>query len=605
MKTASLLTSAEYASRSERYRQQRHDARFTLLLGALSIAALLFYNAKQQLLLYGDAVAHINIARRVVDNRHPLLSLSELGTVWLPLQHIAMLPFVWSDALWRTGIAGAVPGMVAYVLGTLGIFRLVSVRAPKIAAYVAAAIYALNPNLLYLQTTAMNEPIFLAFFIWALVYLDEFLRGCFPDPVAHVAPARMKPNRALEACGIALAGGAFTRYDGWFVAAVIGIIVTWISVPWWKRGTDRRQRRSMLKSFAEFMVLNALVPVFWLIFTYGISGYALDFANGPYSAKAIALRSTGRSMHTYPGQHDLFTAALYFLKSAKLNLGAELFGQALLAIAVAGTAIAIWKFRRFGILLLLWLPLGFYALSIAYGSVPIYLPVWYPRSYYNVRYGLELLPVFAVFIPVFASFIAEHIREAALKNAVWCVLMGVVVASYLSAYRDIPITLREAMVNSRGRVAIERALASYLGEMPRSATLLMYTGDHAGALQLAGIPRRRVVSESEHPDWEWALLDPVHRADYVVACQGDPVWLAVQPQRTKFAELISVSAPGQSRCTIYKPRDPNSTPLSLAPRDENSSPRAKAEVNAAADSWRFCQRGWEFRYNGLFPRSSS
>ncbi len=212
------------------YRQQRHDARFTLLLGALSIAALLFYYIKHQLLLYGDAVAHINIARRVVDNRHPLLSLSELGTVWLPLQHIAMLPFVWSDALWRSGIAGAIPGMVAYVLGALGIFRLVSGRAPKIAAYVAAAIYALNPNLLYLQTTAMNEPIFLAFFIWALVYLDEFLRGCFPNLVSRVAPARMKPNRALEACGITLAGGAFTRYDGWFVAAVVGVIVTWIFV---------------------------------------------------------------------------------------------------------------------------------------------------------------------------------------------------------------------------------------------------------------------------------------------------------------------------------------------------------------------------------------
>ena len=34
------------------------------------------------------------------------------------------------------------------------------------STYCAAAIYALNPNLLYMQTTAMNEPIFLAFFIW-------------------------------------------------------------------------------------------------------------------------------------------------------------------------------------------------------------------------------------------------------------------------------------------------------------------------------------------------------------------------------------------------------------------------------------------------------
>ncbi len=453
------------------------------------------------------------------------------------------------QALWRSGIAGAIPGMVAYVLGTLGVFRLVSGRAPRVAAYVAAAIYALNPNLLYLQTTAMNEPIFLAFFIWAMVYLDEFVQGCFPDAKARAMEVRAKPSRALEACGIALAGGALTRYDGWFVAAVVGAIVTLAVSLWWRRTTDQSQRRRMAKSFAEFLLLNALVPVFWLIYTYCISGYALDFANGPYSAKAIASRTT---MHSYPGQHHLFTAALYFLKAAKLNMGAELWGQALFVAAVAGTGVALWKFRRYGIFLLLWLPLAFYTLSIAYGSVPLYLPVWYPHSYYNVRYGLELLPVFAIFTSLLAAWAAEKVNERALRNALWCVLMGVVAGSYFSAYRDVPITLREALVNSRGRVAVERALANYLGDLPHSATLLMYTGEHPGALQLAGIRRRRVISESEHPDWEWALLDPARSADYVVACQGDQVSIALRQHRTELTELISVSAPGQSRCTIYK-----------------------------------------------------
>jgi len=534
--------------RSGPYQQQRHDARFTLLIGALSIAALLFYYIKQELLLYGDAVAHINIARRVVDNRHPLLSLSELGTVWLPLQHIAMLPFVWSDALWRSGIAGAIPGMLAYVLGTLGIFRLVSNCAPKMAAYVAAAIYALNPNLLYLQTTAMNEPIFLAFFIWALVYLDEFARACFPAGGGPGTRPRMTSNRALESCGICLAGGALTRYDGWFVAAIAGVIIAALFALWWRRANDGLRRRAMAKSFAEVLLLNALVPVFWLVYTRAISGYALDFANGPYSAKAIALRSN----FAYPGQHHFFTAALYFLKSAKLNVGAETWSQVLFLAALAGTALAARRFRRDWVLLLLWLPAPFYALSIAAGSVPIYVPVWYPYGYYNVRYGLELLPVFAVFIPLLASSTVAHVNGAGLKNAAWCVLIGVVAGSYLSAWRDVPITLHEAQVNSRGRLAIEQPLANYLADLPRPTTLLMYTAEHAGALQMAGIHRRNVISESEHPDWERALLDPARSADYVVACQGDPVWLAIRPQVAEFSGLVSVNAPGQSRCTIYQ-----------------------------------------------------
>jgi hypothetical protein len=546
------LNNLSRTSRAEHHpdpwRQQRHDARFTLVIGALSIATLLFYYVKQDLLLYGDAVAHINIARRVVDNRHPIESLAELGTVWLPLQHIAMLPFVWNDALWRTGVAGAIPGMVAYVLGAFGVFRLVSGRASRTASYAAAAIYALNPNLLYLQTTAMNEPIFMAFFVWALVYLDEFLRACYRSADSRVMPARMKPNDAMEACGIALAGGAFTRYDGWFTAAIIGVIVASIFGLWWRRTADKGQRRAMAKSFCEFLLLNALVPVFWLIYTYCISGYALDFINGPYSAKAIALRTT----LIYPGQHHVFTAALYFLKAAKLNMGSDAWGQTLFITTVGGTAVALWKLRSYGVFLLLWLPLAFYAISVAYGSVPIYVPVWYPRSYYNVRYGLELLPVFAVFTSLLAGFVADHAKESAFKNAVWCVLLGAVAASYLSAYRDTPITLREALVNSRGRVAVERALANYLGELPRTATLLMYGADHAGALQIAGFPRRHVIAESEHPDWEWALLDPVHSSDYMVACQGDPVWLAVRPHRADLTELLSVSAPGQARCTVYQ-----------------------------------------------------
>jgi 4-amino-4-deoxy-L-arabinose transferase-like glycosyltransferase len=548
---------ANQAALSERYRQQRHEARFTLLIGALSIAALFFYYARQQLLLYGDAVAHVNIARRVVDNRHSLESYGQLGTVWLPLQHVAMLPFVWIDALWRSGIAGSIPSMVAYIVGTLGIFRLVRGRASALVAYFAAAIYALNPNLLYMQTTAMNEAIFLAFFIWALVYLDEFLRATSPPAIdPHAMPAQMKPERALEACGMTLAGGAYTRYDGWFVAAIVGVVIVCIFARWWRRVENNAHRSAMAKSLIEFLALNALVPVYWFVYTYCVSGYGLDFLNGPYSAKAIALRTTGGGAHPYPGQHDLLTATLYLLKSAKLNMGADFFGQALFALALAGTVAAVWKFRRYGVFLLLWLPLPFYALSIAYGSVPIYVPVWYPFSYYNVRYGLELLPVFAVFLAVLTDYTVERMSRAAARIAVWVIAIALVAGSYVSIYSQAPITLREAQANSAGRTVMEHALARAFDEFPPSATLLMYGAEHAGALQQAGIPWRRVISEGEHPDWDWALLDPARHVDYVVACQGDPVWAAVRQHHAELTELLSISVPGQSRCTVFKRGQP-------------------------------------------------
>jgi len=546
---------ADRAALEQRYGQQRNEARFTMVVAAVAVSALLFYYAKQELLLYGDAVAHLNIARRVVDNRHPIESYGQLGTVWLPLQHIAMLPFVWVNTLWQSGIAGAIPGMLAFVLGTLGIYRLVNTRAGRLAGYIAAGIYALNPNLTYMQTTAMNEPIFLAFFIWSLVYLDEFLRSTDPPPHdSVVAAAQLSPRQSLEYCGIMMYGGAMTRYDGWFSAAVFGLILLWAFAAWYRRATDPRLGRAMTKSFVEVLLLNALVPVYWLVYTWAVSGNALDFINGPYSAKAIALRSTAQGAPPYPGQHGVFTAALYFLKSAQLNVGPPLWGRLIFVLALLGTAVAAWRWRRYGILLLLWLPLAFYGLSIAYGSVPIYIPVWYPFSYYNVRYGLELLPVFAVF-PVLAMMaLREKVNTAALKTALPYALIVVIAVSYLSAYAEAPITLREAQANSRERNSLEQGLAEVLVQIPPNATLLMYEAEHAGAIRLAGIPLRHVISEAEHPDWELALLDPAHRADYAVACKGDPVWAAVQSHKTEFTGLVTISAPSQSSCTIYKPK---------------------------------------------------
>ena len=525
-----------------------------MLLAAVSVAALLYYYAKQQLLLYGDAVAHLNIARRVVDNRHPIESYGQLGTVWLPLQHIAMLPFVWVNTLWQSGIAGAIPGMVAYVLGTLGIYRLVQARGGQAAAYLAAAIYALNPNLLYMQTAAMNEPIFLAFFVWSMVYLDEFFRATYPPPPGSAAqPAQLTPRRSLEYCGIVIYGGALTRYDGWFSAAILIPLLAWLFVVSYGRTGDSRQRHTLTKSFVEVLVLNALVPIYWLVYTWAVSGNALDFINGPYSAKAIALRTTAKGAPPFPGQDHAFTAGLYFLKSAQLNMGSAFWGHVLLLLAVVGTLAAILRFRQYGFLLLLWLPLGFYSLSIAYGSVPIYIPAWYPFSYYNVRYGLELLPVFAVFPALTAT---AWVRGANVKVQVAAVVIvaALAAASYISAYAEVPLTLREAQINSRDRNSMEKGLAGVLVQMPPHATLLMYEAEHAGALRLAGIPLSHVISEAEHPDWEIALLDPARNADFAVGCKGDPVWAAVHQHQDQFVQLITVSAPYQASCTVYKPK---------------------------------------------------
>src|SRR5262252_4515765 len=102
--------------------------RFLVLQLATAISIISFFYRLQRgdLLLYGDAVAHINIARRVFDSRTP--GLLQLGTVWLPLPHLLMIPFLLLNWMWRSGLGGSIPSMVAYVAGTVGIFRLLRNR---------------------------------------------------------------------------------------------------------------------------------------------------------------------------------------------------------------------------------------------------------------------------------------------------------------------------------------------------------------------------------------------------------------------------------------------------------------------------------------------
>src|SRR5882762_629960 len=104
-------------------RWNRETAWVAGLAACASVAAVLVYFRHGDILLYGDAVAHINIARRVFDSRTP--GLLQLGTVWLPFPHLLMIPFLISDSLWQRGVGGSLPSMIAYVFGVVGIFRLV------------------------------------------------------------------------------------------------------------------------------------------------------------------------------------------------------------------------------------------------------------------------------------------------------------------------------------------------------------------------------------------------------------------------------------------------------------------------------------------------
>jgi 4-amino-4-deoxy-L-arabinose transferase-like glycosyltransferase len=538
------------------------------LATCISVVSFLAYFQRGEVLLYGDAVAHLNIARRVFDSETP--GLLQLGTVWLPLPHLLMIPFLISDEMWRRGVGGSIPSMAAYVFAIIGMFRLVrgflsrdaEPGAPaRAAAWTAALVFAANPNLIYMQSTAMGETLYLAFFLWAVVFFTESVRG---------------DSKALIKCGLCLAAACLTRYDGWFLAvAMVGAVVA--AKIFAARATKPGLSTFRGPALAKFVVLAAAAPALWLAYNGIIYRNPLEFENGPYSAKAIERKTQGADL-VHPGNANPLLAGLYFVKSGEANLAANEWlqrGWVLLAVmGLLGTALALR--RRKSIpdsggrpaldawpLLFLLVPLPFYALSVAYGGVLIYVPTFWPHTHYNVRYGLQLLPAFAAALGLLVYLALQPDwwnRKRRLGSVL--ALFTLVIASYASVWHAEPVCLMEAQINMRTRNQLERQLAAWLQKLPPDSTVLMYLGDHVGAIQQAGIPLKRVINEGNHrvwkqpldPDglWERTLANPARSVDYVVAFEGDPVWQAVQSKHLPALVVLHVS--GQAPAVLYRVR---------------------------------------------------
>ena len=514
----------------------------------LGFFALLVCYSKHYLLLYGDAVAHLGIARRIIDSHYP--GLAQLGGVWLPLPHILMLPFISNMQMWQTGFAAVPMSLLSFALSVAGIWRLSRRLMRPRWALVATTFYALNPNLLYLATTAMTEALFLCLLVWTVVAASE--------TVAALRAGRTRGAGAgMIAAGFLIVGQVMTRYDGWVIGAVVWC---WIAWEVWRSGLLFRLRTP----FLIFTLLCLAGPVFWFWYNAHFKGDWLDFMRGPYSAAAIERRTAPPGQH-YRGWHSPGWALLFYTRTSQIDAAAWETGFVLMAAALYGTWLQ-WK-RRIDTaararaesgLWLLWLPLPFYVYSVAYGSVPIFIPQLWPHSYYNARYGMEMLPALAIYGAFAAERLDLWLRAqtagwARVSARLWQpVAMLLCVANCIAMMYYVPLVLKEGMVNSTTRIPFERAVAVTLDTFPFQAPVLMSTTAHVGAVQTAGRPLKSMISEDDEVAWEQALADPAHHAAFVVAMAGDPVAKAVAAHPEGLKELEVICTSGQPCAKVYQ-----------------------------------------------------
>jgi hypothetical protein len=516
----------------------------------LAFVALMVCFHKGYLLLYGDAVAHLAIARRVMDAKWP--GIANLGGVWLPLPHVLMLPFISNMRLWQTGLAAAPMSMLSYGISVAGIWRLARRMMRSRWAIVATAFYALNPNLLFLATTAMTEALFLALVIWSVVATMEGIAAMRKGD-ALTARARMM------LAGLLVLGQVFTRYDGWIVGAAV-----WCCFAWAIWATSPAMRSKLRGWFIVFTVLCLAGPLLWFWYNHHFEGDWLDFMRGPYSAKQIERKTAPPGQH-YRGWHNLGWAALFYMRTAQIDAAAWETGFLLMAAALYGTwiswtrrATAEVKSRAETLAWLLWVPLPFYIYSVAYGSVPIFIPQLWPHSFYNARYGMGLLPALSIYGALAAERLEVWFRA---QGKIWTrfavrfwqpLAMVLCVANSIAMMYRIPLVLKEGMVNSTTRVALERLIATQLESMPANVPVMMALNAHVGAVQTAGRTLQSMVSENDSQTFDAALADPAHHAAFVIALVGDPVDTAVAAHPEGLIELEVLCTTGQPCAKVYQ-----------------------------------------------------
>ena len=505
----------------------------------IALIALTYFADRGMLLLYGDAVAHLHIARRILDSRNP--GLPQLGGVWLPLPHLLLLLFVQKMVWWQTGLAGAWLSMICYVASVVGFYRLARHMLSLRWALVAMLFFALNPALIYLSVTAMTEPLFLALVVWGALQLLEF------DFALRAGESRRAIWKIVWLT-LLLVAAVYTRYDGWIFAVAAWCIALAILL---RHGAKTRGVRN---AFLAFTVLLAAAPLGWLAYNAHFFHDPLDFMRGPYSAAAIEKKTSPPGSNHYRGWHSPAWALVFYTRTAQIDAAAGESGFLVLALALAG----LWSAFRAKLdgrvaLALLWFPLPFYVYAVAYGSIPIFIPQLWPHSYYNSRYGMEMLPAFALSACVALAWAQRRWlagKEGAM--ALWGISLVAVIVNCGVLFYKKPLVLQEAIHNSSTRIPLEATIARELEEMPPGVPILMYVSDHPGALAPAGLPLKRIVNESDYDSFHAALAAPAMHAAYVIAIAGDAVDAAVTAHPQGLIETSVLGVTGQPEVRIYR-----------------------------------------------------
>jgi len=482
---------------------RRHDS--AVVAGGAAVISIVSWIVFFSLHLttdYNDAMSHLDVARLVVDNIQP--GLAQLGSVWLPMNHILSLPFIWNDTLWHTGLAGSLISMASFVISAVALYKLIiHLSGSRVAGAVAAVAFVVNINMLYLQSTPLTEPLYICLFMLSLLFLTEYIK--------------YRSNNALIALALVSAVGILTRYDAWFVAGIIGLVIVINDLV-----VERQKVNAVIGRFVLYASPILFAALLWFGWNWLIFHDPLYAFTGPYSAHAqqAAIESSSGLIT----KHSAVMSSWAYILSVARNIGivAAVLGLVgwllyLFFSKVAKTSVKIFVFTTAISIIV------FNVLALFLGFSILNLPElhWNPSGtlageLFNVRYGILALPFVASGIGLLVAVIKlKYVK-------VWAPAAMIVVLLLQSSYTYATgvITIEDGQRGSSAFVNedIAKQLKMHVG--PNDMVIMSTSSYNAVAFE-SGLDLKQFIHEGVSSEWNGAISQPEKYAKWVVASNND------------------------------------------------------------------------------------
>jgi len=470
------------------------------ILSLISISAFIHYYQNGLGIAYNDARSHLDIGRRIVEGLTP--GIAQIGSVWLPLTHLLMVATVWNNFMWHSGLAGAIQSMVAYVVTGVFIFLFLEELGVGIAGrLIGVAIFALNPNVLYLQSTAMTEPMFMgtmtaSFYYFLLWHKEEKIKF-------------------LIAAAFWIMLSSLVRYDGWFLLFLSAMLLL-LSV--WKR----KDWRSMEGKLLLFCALGGLGIIIWLLWNLLIFGDPLYFAFGPTSAHAQQDQLQAEGVLLSKG--NWFFSAKVYLYSWVYNSGILNLALSVLGIIVLFFSKKIQPALRYASLLL-FAPLLFNILALYLGHSVVNIRGLTGDTWFNVRYGVLMMPSVAIFI----GFLVDILGKWRFFQVISIIIL--IIVNSFSAIKNEAVSVQDARFGASQKNVSEVSAWLHENTGNQNGFILISAASHDAVIFSSGLPMVKFIHEGTRAYYKSAIQSPDHWARWIVMRTGfdeDSTWKALK-----------------------------------------------------------------------------